>query len=178
MGFNEQPPISNEAHENYEKEIGISSVDIASATSVGLPSDRNEKYERFVKNERQTDDSHSTLLSDWDKKRITQAFCGHLDLTPFQRDLVMDRMMELDLTQFGSQKRIENVALAVIRDVVETDRQPDIEPEDAAELSVEELERLYESYIRMSDDPRYNDLLEEFDLDLGDIQSIAKILRE
>lgn len=174
--WDEQPPVTNEA--SYEKEVDISSVEIANSTSVGFPKDRDEKYERLERRLYQTDDEHSSRMSELDKKRITQALCGHLDLTSYQQDLITGRMAELDLTRFGSQKRIENVALAVIREVVEADRRPDIHPEQLGELSEEELERINESWERMSADEKYNALLEEFGLDLNDIQRITKVLRE
>lgn len=174
--WDEQAPMTNEA--SYDKEVDTGSVEIAGSTSVGFPKDRDEKYERLERRQYQTDDEHSSRMTDLDKRRITQAFCGHLDLTSYQQNLVISRMMELDLTCFGSQKRIENVALAVIREVVEADRQPEIDPEQLGELGEEELERLNGNWERMSADEKYNDLLEEFGLDLNDIQRIAKVLRE
>jgi hypothetical protein len=174
--WDEQAPVTNEA--SYDKEVDIGSVEISGSTSIGFPKNRDEKYEQLERRQYQTDDEHSRRMSDLDKRRITQALCGHLDITPHQQDLVIKRMMELDLTHFGSQKRIENVALAVIREIVEADRRPNIDPEHLSELGEEELERLNGSWERMSADKRYNALLEEFGLDLNDIQRIAKVLRE
>lgn len=172
----EQPSATNEAY--YEKEVGIDSVEIAGSTSVGFPNEREGKYERLERRQYQTDDEYSSWLSELDTKRITQALCSHLDLTPRQQDLIVQRMMELNLARFGSQKRIENVALAVVREVVEADHRPDVDPEQLGELSEEEIERLNKSWKRMSSDEKYNALLEQFDLDLNDIQRITKVLRE
>lgn len=166
--------MTNEA--TYDKEVNVGSIEIANSTSIGFPKDRDGKYERLERRQYQTDDEHSSRMSDLDKKQITQALCGHLDLTSYQQGLVIRQMMELDLTHFGSQKRIENVALAVIREVVEDNRQPDINPDQLGELGAEELEQLNESWERMSADEKYNVLLEEFGLDLNDIQRITKVL--
>lgn len=174
--WDEESPVTNEA--SYDKEVDVGSVEITNSTSIGFPKDRDEKYERLERRQYQTNDEHSSRMSDLDKKRITQALCGHLDLTSYQQGLVIRQMMELDLTRFGSQKRIENVALAVIREVVEDDRQPDINPDQLGELGAKELEQLNESWERMSADEKYNALLEEFELDLNDIQRITKVLRE
>ena len=57
---------------------------------------------------------HSARMHRLEKARITHALCSTLGLTPWERDRALGIMVDLDLTAFGSQRAIPNVALVVI----------------------------------------------------------------
>lgn len=148
-------------------------------TGVGTRSDRNERYDDLHdlnegKRGRTVDyDAH---IRRWDRKRITQILCNQLEVSNRQQRLAIGYMLELDLTAFGSQKQIEKVALTVIRHVVDKDRKPSIP--NPTELSDDDWKRIEESWMRLSDDERYIDLLDQHDMDLGDVGRIQKRLAD
>ena len=104
----------------------------------------------------------SSRLATRDKIEVTGDLCDRLDVTDGQTKRAKAVMIALDLDRFGSQKRIENVALAVIRFVhLWEHHQRGVIPEP-----------------RLSSTPAYKALLEEFDLDHGDIMRISTVLKE
>jgi hypothetical protein len=66
-----------------------------------------------------SDGTQSRRLAALDKKRITQSLCSSLEIPRYQQAEAVRAMLELDLTAFGNQKRIERVALAVIEVIME-----------------------------------------------------------
>lgn len=143
------------------------------ATAVGNRQDRREcgqRYEQLHKrNEGRLDQDHSSRLSDMDKRRITQGVCDGIGVSDQQRDLAVRYMDALDLDRFGNQKRIEKVALAVIRYVVETDRAEEIRRDPS---------KTADDFTRISENEEYKELLEKFDADLGDIRTISDSFKE
>ena len=88
----------------------------------------------------------SARLARLDKKRITQAYCSRLDVTQFQRDEAVRAMLLLNLDNFGQNKRIEKVALTVIRVIVNYNRFAHLRKTDAQRISeTEDFKRLAES---------------------------------
>lgn len=133
------------------------------ATTIGYANQRDERYQRLQEyNEGIRGDSrHGARMSRLDKRRATQALCSALDLPAYQQRMVVDYMLDLDLSLFGSQKRIEKVALVVIRHVVEREwfEQNPTDPE------------------RLSERDRYLALVEEQDMDMGDVMRISQIFK-
>lgn len=104
----------------------------------------------------------NSRLATQDKIKVTGELCDRLEVTEGQTKRSQAVMIALNLDAFGSQKRIENVALAVIRHVhLWEHHQRDAIPEP-----------------RLSSTPTYKALLEEFDLDHGDIMRISTVLKE
>lgn len=100
-------------------------------------------------------------MASLDKERITEALCSQLEVTSLQQTEILRAMELLDLRQFGRHKRIETVALIVIKVVVNYDRltrNPDAE--------------------RITEDESYKQLLDTYGLDLGDVMRISKTVKE
>lgn len=71
-------------------------------------------------------------------------------------------MARLNLDRFGNQKRIEKIALVVIRQIVERD-----------------MNRNKEEYLRrITKNPTYQDLLEQYGMNLGDLMRLAPKVQE
>lgn len=110
--------------------------------------------------------NQSTRLAHLDKINITGRYCEELDL-PNHWKLEAQRLMaELNLDRFGNQKRIEKIALVVIRYVADQAR----------------LHRPSDYPDRISTRRQYKRLLKENDMDLGDVMRLSgklkQILRE
>ena len=127
-------------------------------TSIGDASERyrHSKFSRFRtpadrlakhnEGRHPSDGTLSARLARLDKKRITQAYCSRLDVTQFQRDEAVRAMLLLNLDDFGQNKRIEKVALTVIRVIVNYNRFAHLQKTDAQRISeTEEFKRLAES---------------------------------
>jgi len=78
-------------------------------------------------------------------------------------------MGDIDLTEFGSQRAIEKVAIVVIRHVVDVNRRRyfGLDDLDAGSVSPERMEELFEQYRRhdVTDEPAFQRLAERYDLD-------------
>ncbi|MGB9966320.1 DNA-directed RNA polymerase subunit epsilon [Halobacterium hubeiense] len=83
---------------------------------------RRERLIRHHEGRHQSDGGHSTREAVRDKKRVTQSFCSVLDLPRYQQERAVAVMLQLNLDRFGRQKQLENVALGVIRVVVDFER--------------------------------------------------------
>lgn len=116
-------------------------------TSIGNASERHRhsKFSRFRtpadrlaehnEGRHPSDGTLSARLARLDKKRITHAYCSRLDITQFQRDEAVRAMLLLNLDDFGQNKRIEKVALTVIRVVVNYNRFAHLRDEDGTRIS-------------------------------------------
>ncbi len=123
---------------------------------------------------------HSGRMHRLDKARITHAFCNELALTPWERDRALGIMTDLDLTAFGSQRAIPKIALVVIRYVVDEERKRRLGLHDTdwvQQQPPEKLENLYDRFDSMTDDGRYRELLNEFDLDTTNVNRLTRTLR-
>ncbi|SFS65683.1 DNA-directed RNA polymerase subunit epsilon [Halostagnicola kamekurae] len=117
-----------------------------------------------------------------DRLRTTQALCNALEVTPWQRDLALGVMDEIDLTAFGSQRAIPTVALVVIRHVVDRDRQAyfGLDDVDAASLSPDRMEELFGQYRAhdITDEPTFERLAAEHGLDTTSLNRLRRVLEE
>lgn len=93
-------------------------------TRVGIGSADGDVERLVLHNEgrHRSDGNHSVREAARDKIRITESFCSHLGVTPYQQSEALSAIGRLNLDRFGQQKRLEKVALAVIKVVVERDR--------------------------------------------------------
>ena len=124
---------------------------------------------------------HSKRMHRLEKARITHAFCNTLDVTPWERDRALGIMTELDLTAFGSQRGIEKVALVVLKYVVDEERQELLGLHDKAWLGRQSpgaMSMLYERFDSLTDDERYQELLDAHDLDTTGVNRLTRTLRE
>lgn len=104
------------------------------ATSIGVAAERKKasRFARFKVPETRlalhqegrhpSDGNQSSRLATIDKKRITQAYCNQLDVPRHLQADAVRGILLLDLTVFGSRKRIEGIALLVIELVVDYER--------------------------------------------------------
>ncbi|MDJ1431411.1 DNA-directed RNA polymerase subunit epsilon [Halostagnicola sp. A-GB9-2] len=116
-----------------------------------------------------------------DRLRTTQALCNALEVTPWQRDLALGVMDEIDLTEFGSQRAIPKVALVTIRHVVDLDRQAyfGLDDLDASELSAERMDELFGQYRAhdITDEPTFERLATEHGLDTTSLNRLRRVLK-
>lgn len=117
-----------------------------------------------------------------DRLRTTQALCNALEVTPWQRDLALGVMDEIDLTAFGSQRAIPKVALVVIRHVVDRDRQAyfGLDDIDASTLSADRMEDLFGQYRAhdITDESTFERLAAEYGLDTTSLNRLRRVLEE
>jgi len=103
--------------------VGYDSTgDTRVGVGAGSTNSRLERLIRHNEGRHQSDGNHSSREAERDKKRITQSFCSSLDVTPLQQQEAVSVMGQLNLNRFGRQKRLEKVAIGVIRFVVDRDR--------------------------------------------------------
>jgi len=152
-GDGELPPAWGVDVESYA--VGYEPV---GETSIGNAAERysHSKFSRFRtpadrlaehnEGRHPSDGTLSARLARLDKKRITQAYCSRLNLTQFQRDEAVRAMLLLNLDDFGQNKRIEKVALTVIRVIVNYNRFAHLQKTDAQRISeTEDFKKLAES---------------------------------
>jgi len=156
-----------------------------SATLIGRADgpgrDVSENLRRLHDEQHPAMQGHSARMHRLEKARITQAFCNTLSLTAWERDRTLGIMTELDLTAFGSQRAIGKVALVVIRHVVDEERQRRLglhDDEWVSERSPDELERLYDRFESITDDPEYEELLDAQGLDTIGVNRLHRTLRD
>lgn len=142
-------------------------------TRVGIGSAGGDvrKLVRHNEGRHQSDGNHSAREAARDKKRITESFCSYLDVPSHQQQEAIAAMGKMNLDRFGSQKRLEKVALAAIKVVVERDRFHRLRRTNLRELDEELLPT------RMLDDERYCDLLDEHNVSRKDVYSISQLVK-
>lgn len=156
-----------------------------SATVIGRPDrpdgDVTERVRRLHEERHPAMTGHSERAHRLDKLRVTQALCNRAGLTRWQRDRVLGVMRELDLEAFGSQRAVPKVALVVIRHVVDVERRRYLGLEDDEYLTAadpEQLERLYERFDSIADDPDFRLLCRQYDLDTTALNRLRRVLKE
>ncbi|CQH47711.1 DNA-directed RNA polymerase epsilon subunit [Halobacterium hubeiense] len=157
-----------------------------SATVIGRAespdADLSESVRRLHEERHTATEGHSRRTHYLDRLRTTQALCNAVDVTPWQRDVALGVMGEIDLTEFGSQRAIEKVALVVIRHVVDVDRRRyfGIDDLDPADLSQERMNDLYERYRShdVTDEPAFAALAERHGLDKTSLNRLRRVLKE
>lgn len=160
-------------------------VDTPSATLIGraesADGDLSETVRRLHDEQHPAMAGHSERMHRLDKLRIAHAIASHLNLTAWERDRILGIMVELDLTEFGSQRAIPTVALVVVQHVVDQERQEQLgldDPERLADLSPDEMERLYELFGSVTDEDAYRELLEAQDLTKTNINRLDRVLKK
>ncbi|PSP76381.1 DNA-directed RNA polymerase subunit epsilon [Halobacteriales archaeon QS_1_68_20] len=156
-----------------------------SATIIGRArgplEDVDENLRRLHDEQHPAMQGHSARMHRLEKARITHAFCNTLSLTPWERDRALGIVTDLDLTAFGSQRAIPKVALVVIKHVVDRERQRRLGLHDEEwldERNPDEFQSLYERFESLTDDPRYRELLDAYDLDTTSVNRLERTLRD
>lgn len=98
-----------------------------------------------------------------DKPRFAGALASDLNVTQKQLDDIYEIMSELDLAVFGSQRRIETVALGVITVVVNYDRFQRRRNPDAT---------------RIAESDEFKQLLIKLDIDYSDLGTAKRIVKQ
>ncbi|MFB6072209.1 MAG: DNA-directed RNA polymerase subunit epsilon [Halobacterium sp.] len=157
-----------------------------SATVIGRAdspeADLSENVRRLHDERHTATEGHSKRAHYLDRLRTTQALCNAVDVTPWQRDVALGVMGEIDLTEFGSQRAIEKVALVVIRHVVDVDRRRyfGLDDLDAGDVSPDRMEDLYEQYKRhdVTDEPAFRELADRYGLDKTSLNRLRRVLTD
>ncbi|WP_132060006.1 DNA-directed RNA polymerase subunit epsilon [Halorussus amylolyticus] len=156
-----------------------------SATLIGRAespdADLSESVRRLHEERHSAMAGHSARMARLDKLRITHALCNDLSLTPWQRDRVIGVMADLDLSAFGSQRAIPKVALVAIRHIVDREREHYLGLHDTEwiqGLSPARLERLYDQFESITDDPKFADLAARNGLDITSLNRLRRILED
>jgi len=157
-----------------------------SATVIGRAespdADLSENVRRLHDERHTATEGHSRRAHYLDRLRTTQALCNAVDVTPWQRDVALGVMGDIDLTEFGSQRAIEKVALVVIRHVVDVDRRRyfGLDDLDAGDVSPERMEDLYERYKArdVTEESAFQSLAERYDLDKTSLNRLRRVLTE
>lgn len=126
-------------------------------------------------------EGHSSRMHRLEKIRITHALCNELSLTPWQRDRAIGVMADLDLTVFGSQRAVPRVALVVIRHVVDTEREHYLglhDDEWVASLDPDRMGDLYGQFHSITDEDRFEELLDTHGLDRTSLNRLRRVLRD
>lgn len=157
-----------------------------SATVIGRAdapeNDLSERVRRLHDEEHPATTGHSTRMHYLDRLRTTHALCNAVDVTPWQRDLALGVMEEIDLTAFGQQRSIPKVALVVIRHVVDIERRAylGLDDLDRGSLSAERMEQLFEEYRRndITDEEPFRQLAAWYGLDTTSLNRLRRVLKE
>lgn len=156
-----------------------------SATQIGRArspeEDLSESIRRLHEERHGAMAGHSERMHRLDKLRITHALCNDLSLTPWQRDRAVGTMSDLNLTAFGSQRAIPKVALVVIRHVVDREREHYLGLHDhdwIGRLGPEQLNNLYDQFSSITDEDRFEELLDKHDLDITSLNRLRRVLED
>lgn len=106
--------------------------------------------------------SQSVRLAREDKIHITERYCEMLQLPRDQTRAAQRLMAELNLDKFGNQKRIEKMALVVIRHITNQAR----------------VHTPMDYSRRISANEVYKELIEENGMDLGDVMRLSHKLKQ
>ena len=156
-----------------------------SATVIGRArspeADLSESIRRLHDEQHGATPGYSERAHHLDRLRTTQALCNALEVTPWQRDLALGVMDEIDLTEFGSQRAIAKVALVVIRHVVDVDRQRyfGLDDIDAQALSAERMDELFGQYRAhdITEEPTFKRLAAQHGLDTTSLNRLRRVLK-
>lgn len=156
-----------------------------SATVIGRPEtpdgDLTESVRRLHDEQHPATPGYSERAHRLDRLRTTQALCNALEVTPWQRDLALGVIDEIDLTEFGSQRAIAKVALVVIRHVVDVDRKRyfGLDDLDVQSLSPERMEELFTQYRAhdITDEPAFKRLAAAHGIDQTSLNRLRRVLK-
>ncbi|MWV41352.1 DNA-directed RNA polymerase subunit epsilon [Natrialba sp. INN-245] len=156
-----------------------------SATVIGRAEspdgDLSENVRRLHDEQHAATPGYSERAHHLDRLRTTQALCNALEVTPWQRDLALGVMDEIDLTEFGSQRAIEKVALVVIRHVVDVDRRTyfGLDDVDVGSLSADRMDDLFGRYRAhdITDESAFTRLAAQYGLDKTNLNRLRRVLK-
>ncbi|ADD06403.1 DNA-directed RNA polymerase epsilon subunit [Natrialba magadii ATCC 43099] len=156
-----------------------------SATVIGRAespdADLSESVRRLHDEQHAATPGYSERAHHLDRLRTTQALCNALELTPWQRDLALGVMDEIDLTEFGSQRAIPKVALVVIRHVVDVDRRAyfGLDELDVQALSTDRMDELFGQYRAhdITDEQTFKRLAADHGLDTTSLNRLRRVLK-
>lgn len=145
-------------------------------------SDLSESVRRLHDERHTATEGHSRRAHYLDRLRTTQALCNEVGVTPWQRDVALGVMGDIDLTEFGSQRGIEKVALVVVRHVVDVDRRRyfGLDDLDAGDVSQERMAELFDQYKRhdVAEEPAFERLAERHGLDKTSLNRLRRVLTD
>jgi hypothetical protein len=156
-----------------------------SATVIGRAEspngDLSESIRRLHDEQHGATPGYSERAHRLDRLRTTQALCNALDVTPWQRDLALGVMDEINLTEFGSQRAIPKVALVVIRHVVDVDRRAyfGLDDIDVSQLSPDRMDELFGQYRAhdITDEETFKRLAADHGLDTTSLNRLRRVLK-
>lgn len=152
------------------------------STRVGVgAADRGTRLRRLIRQNEgrhRSDGRHSTREAARDKKRVTQSFCSVLGVTAHQQREAVSLMGQLNLDRFGQQKRLEKIALGVIRIVVDLDRRRIFfDGRDPSSIDLCEVD--LSSYpSSLGDDKRYRLLCAHHGISDADRFSVTRLIKD
>lgn len=187
--FDTRPGAGSLSRAQARRDVTVRQWDVVTpaATRIGRASgpdsDLSESVRRLHDETHGAMAGHSKRTHYLDRLRITQSLCNAVDLTGWERDRVLGVMSELDLTQFGSQRAIETVALVTIRHVTDVERRRYLGLDDMEflrELDEADLERLYDRYRdhEITTDEAFERLLAAQDLTVTNLNRLRRTLKE
>lgn len=142
-------------------------------TRVGIGSAGGDvtKLIRHNEGRHRSDGNHSAREAARDKGRITESFCSTLDLPTHQQRAAVAAMATMNLDRFGRQKRLEKVALATIKVIVDWDRSRRYPADVLSDLDEEDLPT------PMLDDSDYREILDQQDVSKTDLYSVSQLVK-
>ena len=156
-GFKEKSSKSrNVPVEENREEIGEESIDLSSIRRL-----THQERSIVTHDPGRSEPNQSVRLAQQDKIWYTGRLSDQLGLFEQQKREAQELMIHLNLDKFGNQKRLEKIALLVIRYIVERDRN-----------------RNNEEYWRITKDRRYLQLMDEYDMDKGDLMRLGPKVTE
>lgn len=165
---------SRQQERDHRPDDYTTGYDPSGDTRVGIGSAGGDvsKLIRHNEGRHRSDGNHSTREAARDKKRITQSFCSALDVTPYQQREAVAAMGRLNLDRFGHQKRLEKVALATIKVIVERDRFHQFRQTSVLATITDEM-----MPNRMLDDSQFCDLLDQYEVSRKDLYSVSQLVK-
>ncbi len=166
--------VSRDRERDHLPDAYTTGYDSFGNTRVGVGSAGGDvtKLVRHNEGRHWSDGKHSAREAARDKKRVTQAFCSVLDVTPHQQREAVVAMGKMNLDRFGQQKRLEKVALVTIKVIVEWDRNRRFRRMD--DLSRLDTDALPD---KMLNDEGYCDLLNQYDVSRKDVYSVSQLVK-
>ncbi|WP_193365867.1 DNA-directed RNA polymerase subunit epsilon [Halorubrum californiense] len=158
---------------DHSSEKYTTGYDAFGETRVGIGSAGGDvtKLIRHNEGRHRSDGNHSVREAARDKGRVTESFCSTLDLPSHQQRTAVAAMATMNLDRFGRQKRLEKVALATIKVVVEWDRSRRFPDDSLSDLDEDDLPT------RMLDDPDYREILDQHDVSKADLYSVSQLVK-
>lgn len=164
---------SRQQERDHALEMYSTGYDPFGETRVGIGSAGGDvtKLIRHNEGRHRSDGNHSIREAARDKVRVTEAFCSALDIPEYQQRAAVTAIATMNLDRFGRQKRLQKVALATIKVVVEWDRFSRIPDEALPNLTEEQMPK------RMMDQKEYRSLLDQENVSESDLYSVSQLVK-